>query len=562
MKICQISMHNFRSIKDAVFSLKDYSLLIGANNAGKSNIIDALRIFYEHDKKKFEDGANGDKCWFGDAEDNEIWIEIEYKLTDEEYNDLKEEYRLPNNKLKVRKYIKTSEVGDDGKPKFGYYAYDKDGKICGNLFYGEKNVGSGKLGGLIYIPAQSNLEEQTKLTGPSPLKELITNVLERVIEGNAAYDKLKTDLSEFSEKIKTAQTEDEKSLTRLESEISDSLQGWNTKFKFDFKTLDAGSIIKNLVSYKIGEAVDNMNASQMGSGFQRHLIFSLIDIAAKYPAQKKLKKDKDFTPSMSLLLFEEPEAFLHPDQQLSMCRNLKRLASDQMNQVLVSSHSPHFVSQNTDDISSIIKLNKPDKLTEIGQISGEKWKEILGANLKLPDEAKDDREEADKNEETEAIKYFLWLDPERSGCFFSKHVLLVEGATEKGLFNYLIDKGYVKVPPGGVFILDSMGKWNMPKFIRLFEGLKIPHSVIFDDDNNSDKEKPWNEFIQKSRNGFTKNIKTFSGDLETMLGVDKPKGSGAAHRKPQRLMYNWITGKVSEEKQEALITLLFETISE
>ncbi len=554
MKISQITLRNFRSITYASFTLQDYSLLIGANNAGKSNIIDAIRIFYEHDKMKYSDS---DECWFPDGE--EVWIEIEYKLTDDEYNSLKEEYRLPDNKLKVRRYFKSGGKENSSTTKQGHYAYNKDGNICEQLFYGEKNVGSGKLGSLIYIPAQSNVEEQTKLTGPSPLRDLIADVLERVIEGSAAYDKLKTDLTTFSGAIKTAQTEDEKSLVKLQSEISDALQGWNTKFEFDFKTPDAGSIIKNLVSYKIGEAVEDMTPSQMGSGFQRHLIFSLIGIAAKYPAQKKAKKDKDFTPTMSLLLFEEPEAFLHPDQQLSLCRNLKSLASDQINQVLVSSHSPHFVSQNTDDISSIIKLNKPDKVTEVGQVSQEKWKEILEADLKPLAGVTDTREEMDKNEETEAIKYFLWLDPERSGCFFSKHVLLVEGPTEKGLFNYLIDKGLVTVSSGGVFILDSMGKFNMPKLMRLLEGLKIPHTVIFDDDSEKGEQKLWNASIKGSQGEFTKNIKTFSQDLEAMLGVDKPKGN---HRKPQRLLYNWITEKIAEEKRQELLTILSSAIND
>ncbi len=553
MQINKVSIHNFRSIKDGTFVLKDYSLLIGANNAGKSNIIDAIRVFYEHDKMKYNESS--DLCWA--KTDDEVWIEIEYILTDEEYNDLKEEYRLPNNSLKIRKYIKTTEKGADGKAKSGYYAYNSEGKICDNLFYGEKNVGSGKLGNIIYIPAQSTVEEQTKLTGPSPLRELISNVLERVIAGNAAYDKLKADISSFSEAIKAAKTPEEQSLMRLESEISDCLKDWGTKFKFDFKTLDPSSIVKNLVSYTISETVDNMNPAQMGSGFQRHLVFSLIDVAARFPVPKKPKKEHDFTPNMTFLLFEEPEAFLHPGQQLVLCRNLKSLASKEMNQVLVSSHSPHFVSQNTDYISSIIKLTKTDKITNIGQISQESLNNIFAKNLELPDGVKDDRSPEDKQVDMESIKYFLWLDPERCGCFFAKYVLLVEGPTEKGLFNYIIDKERLNIPDGGVFIFDSMGKWNMAKFMRLFELLHITHSVIFDDDNNKPDQKPWNDYINNNRNNYTKNIKTFSGDLEAYLGVQKPNDS---RKKPQHILYNWISGNISEERQDSLKSLIGETI--
>lgn len=556
MKISEIVIHNVRTIKDARLKLKNYSLLVGPNNAGKSNIIDAIRLFYEHDKLTF---ADKDKCWFANPGDTEVWIEIEYILTDAEYSDLKEDYRLPENKLKVRKYFRTHEVGDDGKMKSGYYAYAADGHIYDSRFYGEKNVASGKLGKVIYIPAMSNVEETTKLTGPSPLRTLITNVLERVIEGNAAYEKLQKDLSEFSKNIKDAQTEDEKSLAQLQADISKALQGWNSKFELDFKPLDSASIVKSLIAYKIGEAVDNMNPDQLGSGFQRHLIYSLLDIAARYPTPKTPKKTKEFCPNLSLLLFEEPEAFLHPDQQLAMCRNLKRLALDDTNQVLISTHSPHFISQNIDDIPSIIKLNKPDKITQTGQISDNKLKEILEENIIFPDEVNDDRSDIDKTTDMEALKYMLWLDPQRCGCFFSKLVLLVEGPTEKALFNYLFDKELIKLPRGGVFILDTLGKWNMAKFMRILGELKISHSVIFDDDNQSQKQKPWNDHIIKSKNEFTRKITPLKGDLETLLGTEKPKKH--PERKPQYLLYKWIKDEIEPQNKEKILSLLHSCIT-
>lgn len=42
MQIEKVEIHNFRSIVNGEFTLGDYSLLIGPNNAGKTNIIDAL----------------------------------------------------------------------------------------------------------------------------------------------------------------------------------------------------------------------------------------------------------------------------------------------------------------------------------------------------------------------------------------------------------------------------------------------------------------------------------------------------------------------------------------
>ena len=145
MQILNIAMHNFRSIAHCTFSLGDYSLMVGANNSGKSNVMDALRIFYEKGLK-YELIRDFPKF---NTEDNESWIEIEYSLLNNEYESLKDEWKQPESRLKVRKYLQTQEKGSDGKSKLGIYAYNQDGQIADEHFYGAKNVQQGKLGDII-----------------------------------------------------------------------------------------------------------------------------------------------------------------------------------------------------------------------------------------------------------------------------------------------------------------------------------------------------------------------------------------------------------------------------
>ena len=145
MKVSRITIHNFRSIAEASFSLKGYSLVVGSNNTGKSNVIDALRVFYEKGLK-FDEPRDFPK--FPSLTDRESWIDIEYSLTDAEYSSLKEDYKRPDNSVKVRKYLLTKEKGADGKPKQGIYAYINDA-ISDEHFYGAKNVQQGKLGEII-----------------------------------------------------------------------------------------------------------------------------------------------------------------------------------------------------------------------------------------------------------------------------------------------------------------------------------------------------------------------------------------------------------------------------
>ena len=44
IKITEVRVSNFRSLKDVVVKLDDITLLIGANNAGKTNFLDAISV--------------------------------------------------------------------------------------------------------------------------------------------------------------------------------------------------------------------------------------------------------------------------------------------------------------------------------------------------------------------------------------------------------------------------------------------------------------------------------------------------------------------------------------
>lgn len=339
MQLIKITIHNFRSIATGTFNVGDYSLLIGANNSGKSNIMDALRIFYEKGIK-FEESRDFPKF---ETDDDESWIEIEYILDNDEYKNLKEEYKQPNNSLKVRKYFLTNQKDSKGKHKLGIYAYIQN-SISDEHFYGAKNVQQGKLGEIIYIPAVSKLDEHTKLSGPSALRELLNDIVKKLVKSSVAFKNLTGQFETFTAEFKTEETDDNKSLSGLETEINAYIQDWEVEFELDISPVNEVDIIKNLVSYKIIDSVldERFEAGQFGQGFQRHLIFTLIQMSAKYQTTAHPSDKKEFSPNMTLLLFEEPEAFLHPTQQSILCHSLKGIATQEGNQVLLS-HIRHIL---------------------------------------------------------------------------------------------------------------------------------------------------------------------------------------------------------------------------
>ena len=109
-------------------------------------------------------------------------------------------------------------------------------------------------------------------------------------------------------------------------------------------------------------------------------------------------------------------------------------------QVVVSTHSAYFVSRNTADLTALCRLQQPDHIAEVGQISAADLGNMVLSNQKMntiaakypkykpgPDDVAPDME---------CVKNFMWLNAERTGLFFARRVLLVEGPTEIAAVNH------------------------------------------------------------------------------------------------------------------------------
>jgi putative ATP-dependent endonuclease of the OLD family len=550
MKVNRIKIHNFRGILEEEIFIKDYSLIVGPNNAGKSTLIDAIRCFYEKDGYKFKHERDFP---YGETLDQEAWIELEFLLSDDEFASLADDYKNTEKSLKVRKYFLTELNGVDGKSLSGVIVgYDSQGKIQTSSFYGAKNVQNGKFGDIIYVPAVSKIDDHAKLTGPSALRDLVSSVLKDVVEQSTVFKKFVSDFEIFSGSIKTEKSSQGVSLDIIEKEIDEQLRDWGPKFKFTLNHPTADDMIKSLVEYEFDSNGRSQDPEQFGSGFQRQFIYSLIQAGAKYSGKKNKVSKKDFTPSLTWILFEEPEAFLHPPQQESMAYSLRALILDSNRQVLCSTHSPNFISKNSSDLTSIIRVRRhKEGFVKFYQIREEDWKTIIQENQKIIEiakrfsEMKKKLDDDDGQADMESIKYFLWLNPDRSGLFFADIVLLVEGPTEVGMINRLVAEGKVKTSGTGVYVADCLGKYNMHRFMNLMSKMGLDHIVMHDDDNHKDEHKDLNELIQSAANKmFTKKVISIDSDFESLLGIPKTKD----HRKPQHALFLYDQGRIQKEK--------------
>jgi Predicted ATP-dependent endonuclease of the OLD family len=566
MKIKSITTHNFRSIKEAKFNPYDYTVLVGANNAGKSNVLTALRIFYE-DGIKFSDNSDFPKF---QTEDNESWIEIEYLLSDEEFSNLKDEYKNPSNILKVRKYLKSEDKNRVKANQSNIYGYE-NGIISENLFYGAKNISQAKLGSVIYIPEVTKTDETLKLSGPSPLRNIISFVMKKVVKTSESFESLNKAFEEFNSKFKEEASKDGFSLSKLRKEINDSLKEWEVEFNLNINPVRPEDIIKNLVSYyAIDKNLDKeIDVKYLGQGLQRHLIYTLLKLSSQY-TEKKTYEKKEFSPELTLILFEEPEAFLHPGQQEFLNTSLKSLSSEEGQQIIVTTHSPIFVSKNIEDITALIKLKRDNGITQVFQVSESTLKIIIKQNnelaqllkSKLNDSSVDQptkkgirrimgNTDDDTRMEEEAIRYLLWLDSERCSSFFADIVLICEGATEKTFIDYLIKNEWSDLREKRIYILDVMGKFNIHRYMNLFKELGIYHSVLADKDENNNVHKFINQFVEEQKNEFTKSIDFFDKDIESFLGISTPP-SNRRDKRPLNVMWHYSKGKISGDKINSL----------
>jgi predicted ATP-dependent endonuclease of OLD family len=564
MKAQSIQLHNYRSMRDLSVALDDYSLLVGENNTGKTALLSAIRSFYEEGGAKFSRDIDFPKF---PTDDNESWIEIAFRTTDEEQETLKAEYRSPDGTLRVRRYFQSDNKDLVKANQSNIYGYE-NGTLSASLFYGAKNVSQAKLGSVLYIPEVNRSDEALKLSGPSPFRDMVNFVMKRAVLGSGSFGDLQAAFTTFNKQFKEASA-DGFSVSNLIEEINREVAHWKIHFGVDINPLRPEDIVKTLLTHYIeDENLDGKRVSlgSYGQGLQRHLIYTLIRLSARF-VEPRAEKKNEFAPDFTLILFEEPEAFLHPSQQERLSGSLRTLAAVRTQQVIITTHSPRFVSKQVSELTSVIRLQKTGAVTERFQLSEAQVVTMLDRNRGLyqrfsnklqdpdvPDPLKakirkqglgEDSPGEDPGLEDEATRFLLWLNAERASLFFARHVVLCEGPTEKAMFEYLIDTAWQDLGDRNVYVADALGKYNIHRHMALLSGLGIRHSVLFDRDRDADIHAVVNSFIDENRTDLTTQIESFPDCLEDFLGIQRAKRKDL---KPLHVISKLRNGAIASDK--------------
>lgn len=219
--------------------------------------------------------------------------------------------------------------------------------------------------------------------------------------------------------------------------------------------LDLASSDFNRFAARVGLAVGGMEVEQNGLGFN-NLIYMAVVLS-------ELAFNK--TASYCGLLVEEPEAHLHPQLQAVLLDYLKTVEKPQPGerpvQVFVTSHSPNFAA--LADIDSICCV----------------YQSPSGPVAFAP---RDITFEKGKKE-----KLQRYLNVTRAELFFARRLVLVEGTAELFLLDALATKAGYDLRKNSVSIISTDGL-NFDAFLPLFGkgAMEIPVAVITDADPPAD----------------------------------------------------------------------------
>lgn len=525
MKIRTIQISNYNSIKDVKINVENMLNLVGQNNAGKSNILRALDLFFNPSSQKITEETYRNK-------DTSIPIEITVdfcRLTDPEKKYFSS--YVIDDTLKVKRRFSwdlseskatTTHIGFGKFPKLNWlredevngdniavWWKDKDKLVVNNNKFTdycgttkptvtswkesiskfiEKNKNNieyeiverdnikgfdgylkAGLPKCIFIPAVRDLNDETKILKTNPFGILINQILSKI------SDEDKKNLSEklsYISKLLNSEggAERIKSIPAIEQSLNDNLsdliKDCTLELRVSVPTFDDIFNKVNII------ADDGFRGSIMskGHGLQRYVIFTILRIYSK------ILEDAAKTESIVIFLIEEPEIYLHPQAQRTMYEVLKKISQGN-DQVIYATHSSLFVDITYFDQIAVVSKSstKEGKFTNVMQLPMQKLLDDLKARHPQTTPTEDSMRERSSHA----------YNPLRNEGFFAKKIILVEGQSEEYALPIYCDALKYNLDINGVSIINAGGKGTIDRYLRVFNEFGIPCYVIFDGDKGN-----------------------------------------------------------------------------
>lgn len=354
MRLVEFSVTNYRSITTASrIAIGNYTVLVGKNNEGKSNLLTALNVsmllLMAHAESKGlspfarrESGYNWDRDFPVQLRSRRTGLEsifkLNFRLGGDELQQFHDEVKINgNDDIPI-----TIKLGKDNHPiilvpKKGTSSYNTKSKQVTN-FISERIKFN-------YIPAIRTESMATRVLDDvfsSSLSSLREDE-EYLVAEKKVYDLQKAILDEMSKKLLKPLQVFLPKLTSIEMEPS--------------RTSLIPSYYQNNVSVYLNDGIST-NLKYKGDGIKSLFAMAIL-------------KDLRVSSGASVIAIEEPESHLHSGAIHELADILTKMSEN--SQVIISTHNPLFVRQNNISSNVIVDNGTARSAKKIAEI-----REVLG----------------------------------------------------------------------------------------------------------------------------------------------------------------------------------------
>lgn len=435
MLLTTLKLKGFRNFKDATVNFRKKTLIIGANDVGKTNMVWAIRLLLDRSLNDYELEPQ-DSDFYAFAPTNTFIITLKF-------TEITEDCVMSRMKGKI---------SDDGKMILQYEAYrDPQSKA--------------KSYRLLAGPSKDKLEEIEDRFYRKVLNVKVINSrrdlhnyigrekhhLFQLAKDNRSPEEQTADEKLYSDIEKDLASVDGKipklnyiaSATNTINEELDKLSLHHNKQKvyFDVSSSNIDNFINNV---SISSKSNNQNVLIGGDGRLNQIYLAL------WASRNELTEES--LKEVTIFCIEEPEAHLHPHQQ----RKLADYLNDSIKgQVFLTSHSPQIASEFSPN--SIVRLlsNKGETHAASNGCS-----DIIDASFK-------------------DFGYRMSIIP--AEAFFADAVLLIEGPSEEMFYKTLAKQINIDLDRLNISVLMVDGIGFKP-FINILNSLEINWALRTDND--------------------------------------------------------------------------------
>jgi len=434
MRIRDVRVENFRSLRNVSLSdIGNLTILIGGNSSGKSNLLEALYLFFNEidPSPQREIGPVSDYIWFNRIPRKPVRITITLGLTKDELEELLPEKFSDTLKLNEGENVLSIVREIEGAPNAAVW---KTTEVKINNILIMKN-------GKFVFTSSSLTAEKKKRIGESILQNIhrkfkgafkLINAARNVpshqgqLGGRTSFidPRILGELTKLGQSLDPSEEEKWIKIMEHVQEVSPQIR--------DMRIMASQLTIREHGSNR------HFPISLMGGGHQEisALLYEII-------------KEENCVYGI-----EEPELHLHPQLARQFFGALKKISQEK--QIFITTHSTIFVDQSDLTNTWIVKKEKGEtKITRI--------------------------------KEAKALRNVLWeLGVRPSDVFYADVLIFVEGPTEKIVFPILARKIGINLDIPGISFIPiygkSCGRYHLKVWTEAVKNVQIPFFMIFDKD--------------------------------------------------------------------------------